>query len=32
MWTTATDNHTAQSVYDAAGAKGETWMEYELEL
>jgi GNAT superfamily N-acetyltransferase len=32
LWTTATDNHTAQSVYDAAGAKGETWMEYELEL
>ena len=32
MWTTATDNRTAQSVYDAAGAKGETWMEYELEL
>jgi GNAT superfamily N-acetyltransferase len=32
LWTTATDNHTAQSVYDAAGAKGEIWMEYELEL
>ena len=32
LWATATDNHTAQSVYDAAGAKGEIWMEYELEL
>jgi GNAT superfamily N-acetyltransferase len=32
LWTTATDNHRAQSVYDAIGAKGELWMEYELEL
>lgn len=32
MWTTALDNHKAQSVYNAVGAKGETWMEYELEL
>ena len=32
MWATAPDNHRAQSVYNAAGAKGDTWLEYELEL
>jgi GNAT superfamily N-acetyltransferase len=32
QWTTAVDNRAAQSVYDAAGARGELWMEYELEL
>ncbi len=32
LWATALDNHRAQSVYDAAGAKGEAWLEYELEL
>jgi GNAT superfamily N-acetyltransferase len=32
QWTTALDNHRAQSVYDRAGAEGEEWLEYELEL
>jgi GNAT superfamily N-acetyltransferase len=32
MWVTALDNHRAQSVYDSAGANGEHWLEYELEL
>jgi GNAT superfamily N-acetyltransferase len=32
LWMTATDNHRAQSVYERAGAVGETWLEYELEL
>jgi GNAT superfamily N-acetyltransferase len=31
-WTTALDNHRAQAVYNRVGAKGDTWMEYELEL
>ncbi len=32
MWVTAHDNVKAQSVYDAIGANGESWLEYELEL
>ena len=32
LWQTATDNHRAQAVYERVGAKGETWIEYELEL
>jgi GNAT superfamily N-acetyltransferase len=32
LWVTAVDNHRAQSVYERTGAKGETWLEYELEL
>ncbi len=32
MWTTAIDNERAQSVYEAVGAEGERWLEYELEL
>jgi GNAT superfamily N-acetyltransferase len=32
QWTTAVDNHRAQTVYDRVGAEGGTWMEYELEL
>lgn len=32
LWATAPDNHRAQSVYDAVGARGELWLEYELEL
>ena len=31
-WMTATDNHRAQAVYERAGATGDTWLEYELEL
>ena len=31
-WTTALDNHRAQALYAAVGAKGEPWLEYELEL
>jgi GNAT superfamily N-acetyltransferase len=31
-WVTATDNQRAQKVYDRIGGKGETWMNYELEL
>jgi GNAT superfamily N-acetyltransferase len=31
-WMTATDNHRAQAVYERVGAKGDVWMEYELEL
>ena len=31
-WATAPDNHTAQRLYDATGAKPSTWIEYELEL
>jgi GNAT superfamily N-acetyltransferase len=31
-WTTATDNHRAQKVYDRSGAEGTAWLEYELEL
>ena len=32
LWMTAPDNTVAQSVYERAGATGETWLEYELEL
>ena len=32
LWQTAQDNHRARAVYERAGANGETWMEYELEL
>ena len=32
VWTTAPDNKHARSVYDAAGASGETFIEYELDL
>jgi len=32
LWQTATDNHRAQKVYERVGAKGSTWLEYELEL
>jgi GNAT superfamily N-acetyltransferase len=32
QWTTALDNHRAQSVYARTGAHGERWLEYELEL
>jgi GNAT superfamily N-acetyltransferase len=31
-WQTATDNHRAQAVYERAGATGDVWLEYELEL
>jgi GNAT superfamily N-acetyltransferase len=31
-WMTATDNHRAQAVYERAGATGDAWLEYELEL
>jgi GNAT superfamily N-acetyltransferase len=31
-WVTARDNRRAQAVYDRVGGKGETWMNYELEL
>jgi GNAT superfamily N-acetyltransferase len=31
-WSTAPDNHTAQRLYDATGAKRSTWIEYELPL
>jgi GNAT superfamily N-acetyltransferase len=31
-WATATDNATAQRLYDATGAKPSTWIEYELGL
>ena len=32
LWQTATDNHRAQKVYERVGAKGSTWLEYELDL
>jgi ribosomal protein S18 acetylase RimI-like enzyme len=32
LWVTAHDNTRAQSLYDSLGAKGESWLEYELEL
>ena len=32
LWQTATDNNRAQKVYERVGAKGSTWLEYELEL
>ena len=32
MWTTAHDNLRAQALYEAVGAEGESWLEYELEL
>ena len=32
MWTTAHSNERAQSLYNALGASGESWLEYELEL
>ena len=32
LWITAPDNRRAQSVYERAGATGESWLEYELEL
>src|SRR3954449_6348888 len=31
-WQTATDNDRAQAVYERAGATGDAWLEYELEL
>jgi len=31
-WVTALDNHRAQALYEAVGANGERWLEYELEL
>jgi GNAT superfamily N-acetyltransferase len=31
-WLTAPDNHRAQAVYDRAGARADTFLEYELEL
>jgi GNAT superfamily N-acetyltransferase len=31
-WITALDNRRAQAVYERAGASGDTWLEYELEL
>ena len=31
-WTTATDNHTAQRLYDGLGAERSSWLEYELRL
>ncbi len=31
-WLTAPDNHRAQAVYDRAGGKAKTFVEYELEL
>jgi GNAT superfamily N-acetyltransferase len=31
-WATAPDNHTAQRLYDAIGAKRSTWIEYDLDL
>jgi len=31
-WLTRPDNERAQAVYRRVGAKGESWMEYELEL
>jgi GNAT superfamily N-acetyltransferase len=32
LWATAHDNTKAQALYDSLGAKGESWLEYELEL
>ncbi len=32
LWVTAHDNTRAQALYDSLGAKGESWLEYELEL
>jgi GNAT superfamily N-acetyltransferase len=32
QWSTAPDNHTAQRLYDATGAKRSEWIEYELGL
>ena len=32
LWQTAPDNRRAQAVYERIGAKGSTWVEYELEL
>jgi GNAT superfamily N-acetyltransferase len=32
LWQTAQDNRRAQAVYERVGAKGELWLEYELEL
>jgi GNAT superfamily N-acetyltransferase len=32
LWQTALDNERAQAAYARTGAKGETWLEYELEL
>jgi GNAT superfamily N-acetyltransferase len=31
-WTTAPDNRRAQAVYERAGARPSSWLEYELEL
>ena len=31
-WLTAHDNRRAQAVYERAGATGDSWLEYELEL
>ncbi len=31
-WQTAPDNHTAQRLYDAAGGRRETWVDYHLPL
>ena len=32
LWQTALDNHRAQAVYRRVGARGEQWLEFELEL
>jgi ribosomal protein S18 acetylase RimI-like enzyme len=32
LWITAHDNARAQALYEAVGAVGESWLEYELEL
>ena len=32
LWITAHDNTRAQALYEAVGAEGESWLEYELEL
>jgi GNAT superfamily N-acetyltransferase len=32
LWQTAPDNHRAQAVYRRVGARGEQWLEFELEL
>jgi GNAT superfamily N-acetyltransferase len=32
LWQTAPDNHRARAVYQRVGARGEQWLEFELDL